>query len=66
MPFPLSFAGVKDHPYTANLENLNKIFENTSIGKGDSYRRTSYDENDNDLGDKNHNTCRVQNEQFSK
>ena len=65
MPFPLSFAGVKDHPYTANLENLNKIFANTSISNGDSYSRTSYDdydEDDNDLGDTNY---RVQCEIFS-
>ena len=47
------FTGVKDHPYTANLENLNKIFANTSLSNGDSYKRTSYDEDDNDLGDEN-------------
>ena len=47
------FAGVKEHPYTANLENLKKIFANTSISNGDSYRGTSYDEDDNDLGDEN-------------
>ena len=45
--------GVRDHPYTANLDNLNKIFASTSISNGDSYRRTSSDEDDNDLGDKN-------------